>query len=465
MREISIDLSHRQSNPTVFAGYEGEHNATQVTVVLPIEMANSKEITTFYPRFCTSCREDYVGETIANTGNQKIIFKVHQAITRRGKAEIQIEGKDSEGNIIARSALGYLVFNPSVNNQGEELGLVVNDAEELTRAKEELQELIDEASELLGEANLSNYYTKTETDQALTEKANKSELPQKVSDLENDSGYITEEDIKGKYENKILEYLTYEIFDGKVTITDCDTSISGSHIIPDTIEGHIVTAIGESAFLECRLLESIIVPDNVTQIGYQAFFNCSNLTSIIIPDGVTSIKNAVFWGCNSLTSVTIPLGIISISNSAFNGCDALADVYFGGTKEQWYAIEIDSGNDPLDNATIRFANMYETYSKTETDELLSIKADKSQYIMFSDGDTITLVDNTTYYTEGTISNLTIIYPSESFICSLEFTLATTGNITITLPESKYIGGTPTFANGETWELNIKNGVVVGGLVE
>ena len=33
------------------------------------------------------------------------------------------------------------------------------------------------------------------------------------------------------------------------------------------------------------------------------------------------------------------------------------------------------------------------------------------------------------------------------------------------PESKYIGGVPEFANGETWELNIKNGVVVGGKVE
>ena len=262
MREISIDLSYRQSNPTVFAGYEGEHNATQVTVVLPIEMANSKEITTFYPRFCTSCREDYVGETIANTGNQKIIFKVHQAITRRGKAEIQIEGKDSEGNIIARSALGYLVFNPSVNNQGKELGLVVNDAEELIRAKEELQELIDEASELLDNTDLSNYYT-----------------------------------------------------------------------------------------------------------------------------------------------------------------------------------------------------------KPETDDLLSTKADKPQYVMFSDGDTITLADNTTYYANSEISSLTVIYPETNFICSLEFTLVSEGNITIILPESKYIGGTPTFANGETWELNIKNGVVVGGLIE
>ncbi len=287
MREISIDLSHRQSNPTVFAGYEGEHNATQVTVVLPIEMANSKEITTFYPRFCTSYREDYVGETIINTGNQKIIFKAHQAITCRGKTEIQIEGKDNEGNIIARSALGYLVFNPSVNNQGKELGLVINDAEELTKAEEGLRELIDEASELLDDADLSSYYNKVETDGFLDEKADKS------------------------------------------------TSLAGY--------------------------------------------------------GIT-----------------------------------------------------------------------DAYTKEEVDELTN-----PARVLIANGDTVYLENNKTYYAKEPINRLNVSYPYGDFIASLEFTVAkdNDGIISISLPQSKYIGGAPTLADGETWELNIKNGVVAGGLVE
>ena len=92
-------------------------------------------------------------------------------------------------------------------------------------------------------------------------------------------------------------------------------------------------------------------------------------------------------------------------------------------------------------------------------------AKKERAITIADGETITVSDNTTYVALGEINNLTVIYPNTSFLCSLHFTLASDGNITITLPESSYIGGTPEFANGETWELSIKNGVVVGGKVE
>ena len=74
-------------------------------------------------------------------------------------------------------------------------------------------------------------------------------------------------------------------------------------------------------------------------------------------------------------------------------------------------------------------------------------------------------DNTCYYAEAPISTLNVVYPQTNFICSFLFTIADEGNVTISLPQSKYIGGTPSFANGETWEVNIKDGVVVGGLVE
>lgn len=85
-------------------------------------------------------------------------------------------------------------------------------------------------------------------------------------------------------------------------------------------------------------------------------------------------------------------------------------------------------------------------------------------VAFGNGATITLANNTCFVASEPISNLTIIYPTGNYICSLDFTLASEGNITITLPESKYIGDIPTFINGATWELNIKNGVVIGGRV-
>ena len=97
---------------------------------------------------------------------------------------------------------------------------------------------------------------------------------------------------------------------------------------------------------------------------------------------------------------------------------------------------------------------------------LSNKADKPQVVEFISGNAITLADNTSYYATEDISALAIIYPKGHYIASIKFTIASgEGDITIELPTSKYIGGKPTFAKGETWELNIKNGVVVGGLIE
>lgn len=86
-------------------------------------------------------------------------------------------------------------------------------------------------------------------------------------------------------------------------------------------------------------------------------------------------------------------------------------------------------------------------------------------IGFDDDSTILLEDNTNYKANGDISTLTIQYPNVDFMCSIEFTTSELGDINISLPNSSYIGAIPEFANGETWELNIKNGVVVGGKVE
>lgn len=105
------------------------------------------------------------------------------------------------------------------------------------------------------------------------------------------------------------------------------------------------------------------------------------------------------------------------------------------------------------------------YILTESDKQEIANILKPTKVTFSDGETITIKDNTEYIANSEISTLTVIYPEGDFICSFNFTLASDGDITITLPTSKYVGGIPTFANGENWELNIKNGIVVGGLVE
>lgn len=106
------------------------------------------------------------------------------------------------------------------------------------------------------------------------------------------------------------------------------------------------------------------------------------------------------------------------------------------------------------------------YILTDADKSEIANLAKFQYETFYNNSRINVKDNTFYYSNEPISNLDIVYPEGNFICGFQFAIASEDDVTITLPStSKYIGDTPTFANGETWELNIRNGIVVGGVIQ
>ncbi len=302
-------------------------------------------------------------------------------------------------------------------------------------------------------------------------KADSSDVPTKVSELENDIGYLVADDIKGKADkNKILDYITYQIVDGSVTITDCDTSISGTHIIPEIIEGYPVTVIGNDAFFKCSGLVSITIPNTVIDIGDRAFSGCTTLESLVIPDGITIIKSNSI-PCKCLKKLYLPDSILTIEYGIFPETEEpySIDVYYNGTREQWRNVQItgfaNEGYDSYVTLHYKYGDVPTPVVNTDAVNKEYVDSLKAKKVLIQNGATIALADNTTYYAQGDISTLTVFYPEGNFISSLEFTLASEGDITITLPESKYIGGAPAFAEGETWELNIKNGVVVGGLIE
>ena len=115
--------------------------------------------------------------------------------------------------------------------------------------------------------------------------------------------------------------------------------------------------------------DSYTIPDSVTYIGDYAFNGCTALTSITIPDSITSIYGWTFGDCTGLASITIPDSVTYIDGGAFSGCSKLKNVYYTGTQEQWYNINIDmSYNESLENADIHFAP-YAEYTKNEDGSL------------------------------------------------------------------------------------------------
>ena len=77
-----------------------------------------------------------------------------------------------------------------------------------------------------------------------------------------------------------LDDLTYTTTNGEITIIDCARWATGELIIPNTIDGHPITKIGNYAFRDCKDLTSITIPKGVTEIEVNGFKDCRSLTSI-----------------------------------------------------------------------------------------------------------------------------------------------------------------------------------------
>lgn len=75
-----------------------------------------------------------------------------------------------------------------------------------------------------------------------------------------------------------------------VLLDDETVTITGYHgsdsmvTIPDQLEGKMVTGIGDKAFLRCKSMTSVTIPDSVTRIGLLTFDKCNNLTVTVSRD-------------------------------------------------------------------------------------------------------------------------------------------------------------------------------------
>ena len=124
----------------------------------------------------------------------------------------------------------------------------------------------------------------------------------------------------------------YEGFEYVLIEDDTEVQITkyigagGDVVIPPSIEGKSVTAIGNYAFQMCSSLTSIEMPDSIVTIGRSAFQDCVGLTSVIIPANVKSIGIASFSDCTSLSDITLPDGLLQIGSYAFDYCPNLTSL-------------------------------------------------------------------------------------------------------------------------------------------
>ena len=163
---------------------------------------------------------------------------------------------------------------------------------------------------------------------------------------------------------------------------------SGRDDIKSVVVGEAVESIGAYAFSNCENLERISLPDSLERIGECAFY-ISGLEAIAIPKGVRTIENAAFQECEALkeirvaeddpsfsdregilfnkdqtallycpkgkgNEVRLPASLKRVARCALIDCTGLTEILFEGTSEQWQAVEVEEGNDPLQKAEIRY---------------------------------------------------------------------------------------------------------------
>ena len=87
--------------------------------------------------------------------------------------------------------------------------------------------------------------------------------------------------------------------------------------IPSEYDGLPVGAIADEAFLKCRNIRTVKVPDSVKTIGVRAFCGCFKLESVDLPESICELSEEMFLGCSSLTELQVPKSVTLIARNAF----------------------------------------------------------------------------------------------------------------------------------------------------
>lgn len=118
---------------------------------------------------------------------------------------------------------------------------------------------------------------------------------------------------------KKLTTVTFEDGGNELVFQDASTANSAFYNTPNLTSIKLpnrMTALGKYMFANSSIA-NITFPSDLNLIGEGAFVNCKNLKTIVMPNTVTEVEMLAFSGCTSLESVTLSSQLTAIPDYLF----------------------------------------------------------------------------------------------------------------------------------------------------
>ena len=174
---------------------------------------------------------------------------------------------------------------------------------------------------------------------------------------------------KGEQVNPSSDF-AYTADGGEVTITDY-IGTSEHVLIPDTIDGLPVTALGHRAFYE-KTVTTVVVPDSVTEIGAACFSGDNYLVSLKLPDGLKRLPPASLESCMRLYDFDLPQSLEKIYSSVF--------------EFNYYLTHLTLPSSLTEIEQLNFIGLYGLQSLTLAEDNAAFKLDETNgLLMTADG--------------------------------------------------------------------------------
>ena len=90
-------------------------------------------------------------------------------------------------------------------------------------------------------------------------------------------------------------------------------------LIPEQVNGYVVTAIGESAFRDKYEIENVLISKNIEVIEKNAFENCYGVTSLRFENNsrLSKISELAFFNTTNLKHILLPSSVKFVEKNAF----------------------------------------------------------------------------------------------------------------------------------------------------